>query len=484
LNALALALLLVAGAEPRGRPTRTAPPPAAPAPTQEAADLWLSSAVGRPGGLTADAVATRAVESSPLVKQRNEEVSAAQAATGQAIVGWFPRASAQARYARLSQVDPQTLGVVVVAPLSAEGPLAPGSVLVNAPVTIESVPDQTIFEARLLVPLTDYVLKLPASTIAAGAAKDAAALQAKASSLSVGLEARLAYFNWARARLTAIVADHALTQAKAHRTSADKVFEAGGASKADLLRVDAQVAQAEQFLARVRAQESVLGEQLRVLMHQLESADFEIGEDLNAEPPASTLQPTSTLVNRGKEQRLEVKALQKTLDALGGQAWAARAGYLPRIDGFFGAQYSNPNPRYFPPKAEYNGSWDLGVQASWSPNEVAFSALATEGIEARRRAVERQREQFFDALQMEVVQAVEALREARLSVESTRRGLAAAEESYRVRKELFQNERSTSTEMTDAEQQLTQARLNTIAARIDERMALARLEHATGEDTK
>jgi outer membrane protein len=483
LNALALALLVVA-AEPKGRPTRAPVPAPSSASSNEAPDVWLTSVVGRPGGLTSEQVASRAVDSSPLVKQRNEEVSAAQAATGQAIVGWFPRASAQARYARLSQVDPQTLGVVVVAPLSAEGPLPPGSVLVNAPVTIDSVPDQTIFEARLVVPLMDYLLKLPASTIAAGAAKDAAALQAKASSLSVALESKLAYYTWARARLTGIVADHALTQARAHRTSADRVFEAGGASKADLLRVDAQVAMAEQFLSRVRAQEAVLAEQLRVLMHQLETPAFEIGEDLMAAPPAQTLEVTSALVSKGKEQRLEVKALQKTLDALGGQAWAARAGFLPRLDGFFGAQYSNPNQRYFPPRAEFNGSWDLGVQASWSPNELAYSALAADGIEARRRAVERQRDQFFDALQLEVTQAVEALKEARANVESTRRGLAAAEESYRVRRELFQNERSTSTELSDAEQQLTQARLNTIGARIDERMALARLEHATGEDTK
>jgi len=82
------------------------------------------------------------------------------------------------------------------------------------------------------------------------------------------------------------------------------------------------------------------------------------------------------------------------------------------------------------------------------------------------------------------MQAVNAVGEARAALVSTAQGLVAAEESYRVRRSLFQNGRATSVELTDAETDLTRARLEAINARVDLRIALVRREHATGRDVK
>jgi outer membrane protein TolC len=457
--------------------------PAAPTSTSpEPSEAWLDAAVGKPNGLTANDAAARAVESSLVVEQRSEDVNAASALVGQATVGWFPRLLGTARYARLSYVEPQSIGTLVVAPMAPAGPLGPGAVLVNAPATIASLQNATLFQATLLIPVSDYFLKIPQTHFAASAAREAASLQLQATRLGVALEGRLFYYGWARAHLTALVAEQAVVNAKAHRTLADRVFEAGGASKADVLRVDAAIASAELFSARIRTQETVLAEQLRTVMHQKDSAAFEIGEALNTPLPAKDLPSTAELMSKAKDVRLEVKALEQTFKAFDSQAMAARAGYLPKLDAFADVVYANPNQRYFPPKDSFEATWDVGAQLSWSPNEVAFASQATDGVLARRRQAELQKEQFFDALRIEVTQATAAVTEADLTVESTRRGLAAAEESYRVRKELFQNERSTSTELTDAETDLTQARLNAVAARIDQRVAHARLDHAIGAD--
>jgi outer membrane protein len=92
------------------------------------------------------------------------------------------------------------------------------------------------------------------------------------------------------------------------------------------------------------------------------------------------------------------------------------------------------------------------------------------------------RGQLLDAIGVEVTQAAEALAEARTAIESGRRGVGAAEESYRVRRVLFQNGRATSVELTDAETELTRARLDLVNAQIDLRLAQARLAHALGRD--
>jgi outer membrane protein TolC len=52
-----------------------------------------------------------------------------------------------------------------------------------------------------------------------------------------------------------------------------------------------------------------------------------------------------------------------------------------------------------------------------------------------------------------------------------------------VRRELFRNGRATSVELTDAEVQWTEAQLDVVSARVDQRVAQVKLLHATGDDT-
>ena len=96
-------------------------------------------------------------------------------------------------------------------------------------------------------------------------------------------------------------------------------------------------------------------------------------------------------------------------------------------------------------------------------------------LEAERRAVE-------DGLRVEVLQAHQARQEARSALRTSARGLAAAEEAYRVRRLLFDHGRATSVEVIDAETNLLGARLEQVNAQVNLLLARARLEHAVGRD--
>jgi outer membrane protein TolC len=104
------------------------------------------------------------------------------------------------------------------------------------------------------------------------------------------------------------------------------------------------------------------------------------------------------------------------------------------------------------------------------------------GSEARARSTEAQAQQMKDGLRDEVMSAWQAVHEAEVAIDSTKRSLAAAEESYRVRRALFRADRSTSTELSDSENALTRARFDVVNARIDLRIARVRLAHSTGRD--
>lgn len=65
---------------------------------------------------------------------------------------------------------------------------------------------------------------------------------------------------------------------------------------------------------------------------------------------------------------------------------------------------------------------------------------------------------------------------------TSERGLAAAEESHRVRRAMFQNGMATSATLTDAENDWSRAQLEVIGPSIDRRIAEARLAHALVAD--
>jgi outer membrane protein TolC len=443
----------------------------------------LSAMVGRPAGLLAEEVAARAVDTSFTLKQRREEVRAAIAAANQALVGYLPRLTLSARYARLSDLSAPSLGTVAAPPPNLSPGLIPaGTPLFAVPIEFPVVLNQTTLQATLAVPLLDYVLRLPALQRAALATRDAARQTERATRLQIATDARVAYYGWARARLSVVVAEQAVAQARGHRDASRKLFDAGSTSKADTMRVEAQLASSELFFERARNLETVLEEQLRVAMHDRSNAHYEIGEDLREDLPALWAEPLPGLIEEAWAHRIEPKTLKESIRAQQAQASAARGAALPRLDAFGDVLDADPNPRFFPYHDAFDFTWDVGLSLSWTPNDSATNALGARGADARAHALEAQLEALHDALHTEVVQAYEAVREADFAVQTTSRGLDAAEESYRVRKELFLHGRSTSFELTDAETDLTQARLASIGARIDQRITRARLKHALGRD--
>jgi outer membrane protein TolC len=79
---------------------------------------------------------------------------------------------------------------------------------------------------------------------------------------------------------------------------------------------------------------------------------------------------------------------------------------------------------------------------------------------------------------------VSSLQQSEVRVGTSERALAAASEPYPVRRELFENGRATSTELTDADTDWSQAQLDAVSARIDLRVARVKLAHAPGDDVE
>jgi outer membrane protein TolC len=443
----------------------------------------LDRVLGVAGGLTSNVVAARAEASSFDVRAKHADLEAAAAGVDQALVGYFPKLTGTARYTRLSPLDAPSLGTLTTQPGAAPGTQADPNRLVNVPLSFPIILNQYLLQATLNVPLSDYVLRIPQSYAAATKNAKAAELTEKATRVKVAADGRATYYTWVRARLQLVVAEQAVAQAKAHVTDVRNAFEAGTVSRADVLRFESQLASSQLFFERAESFSSITETQLRVAMHDDGGTPYQVGEPLDGSAAGATY--PADLVSMWAEaahNRLEVRALDESAGSLREQAKVARAGRWPRVDGFADLIHANPNARVFPQEEAFKTTWDAGLQLTFSPNDIASAGAQGAVLDSRAASVMAQRQGLGDAIRLEVTQARNELREAKQAIESSSRGLAAAEESYRVRRSLFQNGRATSVELTDAETDLTRSRLEAINARVDLEVARVHLEHALGRD--
>jgi len=426
------------------------------------------------GGLTADEVARRATATSFELKAKQEAVAAAEAQVDQAMVNFFPRVVLTGRYTRLSEVDIPTL-------IPPNSPL--GQMMGGASFSFASPLDQWHTQAQLQVPISDYILRISRGYAAASKNLKAKQLDEQAQKLKTALDAKLAYYDWIRARGSAEVAEQTLEQAKGHLGDVKQAFAVGAASKADVLRVEAQVAQAEMLVERMRNLARITEDRLRVIMHDTSGRPYAVGENLEDEVvQVAQVNDVEALRDEAMSKRLEVKMVDESVGAVREQAKVAKAGMWPSVAAFADAIYANPNSRIFPQAEKWDFTWDAGIQVTWSPNDVFASSASGSSVAAQAAQLEAQRSALLDGIRLEVLQSAQAVREAQVAIETSRRGLDAAEESYRVRRELFRNGRATSMEVTDAETELLRTRLEALNARVELRTANARLEHALGRD--
>lgn len=484
-------------------PPAPAPAPAANPPEVAAQPLPKSQAFGaldaklsamRTGaGLTAEQAAARSMQNSAQVEAKQKSIEAARASEDQAKAGYWPRLTLSASYTRLSPLDPPSLGsfgsgglIVTGQPTPAPRPVGMDEQLLAVPAPSFSFPvvlDNYQLAARLSVPISDYVLRVSQSVGSASRARRAAELDAAATKLSVGRDARVAYYRWIQAQAAELIAAQSLEQAKGHETDANNAFQAGLVSKADVLRTQAQVKNAELFMIRSKNARDMAELALAVSMRDGGPRNYAVGEDVFADAPElAQLPPAEAAYREALTKRIELKVLSENETALRQQARVARAANYPRLDGQANALYANPNPRVFPQEEKFEATWDVGVVLSWTPTDIPQAQAQTAAAEARAKELQASRAALAEALRLEVTQALTSAHEARHAIQASSHVLAAAEEGYRVRRELFRAGRATLVEVTDAETELTRARIDLVNAHIGARIALAELRHALGRD--
>ena len=457
------------------------------------------------GGLTGDQVAERAIDAAPSIGIRQMAIERAAARVDQTLVSFLPQISGKAGYTRLSKAainfgSGAGLGAANGPPAGQDaapvlvGPCPPeaggvgqcvldpmGSpVVVTPPFKIDIPLNSFSLQAQLAIPISDYILSLSPARRGPLAARESAELARDAERIKVETDARLAYFNWLRSVTALVVLHDALGRSEARLQDVQNLFDAGAATRSDVLRVDALVSAQQAAINDTQALRNTLEQSLSVMMNE-PARPYEVGEDLLAAPPdLGRLPELDQMIDEALQSRLELRSLKRALDSYEEGIKATRASYYPRLDAFAEATYANPNQRFFPLSAVWRGSWSAGVQLSYSINQTLMTKAQVRGLKADKRELTLQGEQMRRGIKMEVVQAYTDRIRAIQAIELNTRSLASSAEAYRVASENYKAGAATTNDIIDAEGEQIQAGLRTINAHIDLRVANARLLYASG----
>ncbi|MBK8254917.1 MAG: TolC family protein [Polyangiaceae bacterium] len=473
----------------------------------------------QPGGMSLDEVAKMALKSNTSLRVKEAELKQAAARVDQAYVNYFPRVSASFTYARLSEVN-TTLPVtkvgtqvagsvgtlvdpnqtqpsqVVTAPCQqnpaatcvyAADPADPtkvGSPLFAqaSQLAFPQVLDTFSFTAQIAVPVSDYLLRISQGHAAASHNEKAKKLDVEAQTLNTAADAKVAYLNWVRAKGQLVVAREAVALATAHVEDVKRLKLVGLLSQADVLRGDAQVAAAQQGAAEVEAFASIAEEVVRTGLGLPKDKALAVGIDVFAVSPPASLMDLASAQALALEKRLEIRALDETELSLKEVDSVTRAGMYPRVDAFADLTIANPNQRYIFAGAEWNTTWDAGVRVSWTFNDTFQTIGAAAESKARITQIQELKKQLRDGLRLEVTAAWTEMKKSAFVIDAANRGLVAAEEGLRVRRELFLLGKATNVEMLDSETEVTRARLRKLDAQMSLLVAQIKFDHAIGND--
>ncbi len=313
---------------------------------------------------------------------------------------------------------------------------------------------------------------------AARAEREATGEDLAAARADLRLEISRAFWALVTARETEQVLERSLASIDAHVRDLRNRLDQGLIPPNDVLSAEAQQAR-ERLLALEAANARAVAEaDLRRLLGMESAGPIEPKAALDA--PAEPAAGPQTLIDQAKANRPERRALEDRVEAALARADAAAAGARPQVSVVAGYDYARPNPRIFPRIGEWNDSWDLSFNVSWSLWDGGRTRAERAEAAALASAAKARAGDFDRQLAFEVTQRRLELDSSRAAIAVANAGVRAAVEARRVLGERFNAGVATSTEVLDAQTDLIQAELSLTRALANVRLAEARLARATG----
>lgn len=285
-------------------------------------------------------------------------------------------------------------------------------------------------------------------------------------------EIRKAYLNALLAQEEHLVHQaHIETQQELLRITSAK-YHVGKGLRADVLRVQAELADAQRMLNEEHNRLNAALFDLKAAMGVDLSSDVSPAETLTFVPWAGT--ELNLLVREAVSRHPRIQELERLVQEAEAQIKVARSDYLPQIYGQI-----TGNLR-FPDRPPMMGNGIIGMLSAELP---IFSRTRGAEVEGAKASFTRA-QQALRALQLEVAEEIakawSELEFSRRNVALSEPAISQAEENLRLTQRRFAVGRAISIEVQDAALAVRQAQLNRAEALFNHALAKARLLKASG----
>jgi multidrug resistance protein len=303
---------------------------------------------------------------------------------------------------------------------------------------------------------------------AASASADASRADQADAQSQIAEQVRTTYLRLFEARAGVAIAEASIEQLQKQVQDAQARYNAGTITKADLLRFQTAVANAEQQRIQAATQAQTARQALLTLLaRNPEDPSVEFVEPVELEREAAVRPGSSNdeLINRALQNRPEVQRAQKEAEAARANGQARLFELLPEVD--VQAAYSNVRGQIFQPE---NSSF-IGVATSWPfftwGTRWYAAQSAQRQADASASLLENTRKQVAYDVSSNAVQ----LEAQFVVVQVAETAIASAEEAYRVTSAQVSAGTATTTDLLDAQSALTTARLNLARAQYERTIA-------------
>ncbi len=306
---------------------------------------------------------------------------------------------------------------------------------------------------------------------------DFSELQVFLTRLDVAYSAKKAFFEYLKAQKSLDVANQQVVQLTSHLQTARDFFDVGILPTNDVLKVEVELAEAQQQLVQADNSVSVTRATLNTLLGRPVGADLKTQDELNYhEVKIGYEQARQT----GRVERPELKAIEVQLQQGQENVRQAEAGYYPQVNLQASYIFTGENWDFGDSSVYDPTNWQVVTAVNWPFWEWGRTLHQVNQKRANLRKLESTRRDLQDQVELQIKQSWLSLKDSEKNISTARTSIVSAEENFRITQERFKEQLTTNTEVLDAQTLLTKARNNYYTALTQYNLAEAALLRSMG----
>ena len=268
-----------------------------------------------------------------------------------------------------------------------------------------------------------------------------------------------------------------LAQAERHLGRVKSMYEAGSATKYDLLRARVRVSNLKPDLLKAENQVTISYLKIKEVLSIKPDVPLSIKGSF-AEPDTSIF--ANATIAKAFNNRPDLKASEYSVDLYEKYIKIARGDFLPTLTAGTTFQYMGNFDTFKYDADTWNPYWTANIQLSFPifsgfRNSSKYRQAQTDFFKARTT-----HKKTYDAVHIEVREGILNLRNAMKTIENQRMNIEEAEMALEMAESLFENGKATQLEVLDSQLALDAAKTNMVAALYEASIAEIMLKKGLG----